>query len=113
MGANLPNSSLGIGSLSAFVIELWLSFLMMLVIEGALAARGRLKDFAAVPIGCIVGIEVMIMGPIAGAAMNPARAFGPYVFHGQWQYFWIYALGPCAGTLAAAFLMRSLLLKSD
>lgn len=112
MGANLPNSSLGVGSLPAFIIELWLSFLMMLVIEGALAARGRLKDFAAIPIGCIVGIEVMIMGPIAGAAMNPARAFGPYIFLGQWQYFWIYVLGPCAGTLAAAFLMRALLVRS-
>jgi MIP family channel proteins len=105
MGANLPNMALGVNGLSAFAIELWLSFLMMLVIEGAVAAPGRLKDFAAIPIGAIVGIEVMIMGPIAGAAMNPARAFGPYVFDGQWQFYWIYALGPLAGIVLAAFLM--------
>lgn len=108
MGANLPNFASGMNSLSAFAIEFWLSFLMMLVIEGAVAAPGRLKDFAAIPIGAIVGIEVMIMGPVAGAAMNPARAFGPYVFDGQWQFYWIYALGPLAGIVLAAFLMRFL-----
>lgn len=108
MGANLPNTGLGIGGPGAFAAELWLSFLMMLVIEGAIAAPGRLKDFAAIPIGAIVGIEVMIMGPIAGAAMNPARAFGPYVFNGQWQHFWIYLVGPTAGILMAAFLMKAI-----
>ncbi|MCB1379728.1 MAG: aquaporin [Alphaproteobacteria bacterium] len=108
MGANLPNTQLGVSGPAAFATEVWLSFLMMLVIEGAVAAPGRLKDFAAIPIGGIVGLEVMIMGPIAGAAMNPARAFGPYVFDGQWQYFWIYVAGPVTGILAAALVMRAL-----
>lgn len=109
MGANLPNTGLGISGVGAFAAELWLSFIMMLVIEGTIAAPGRLKDFAAIPIGAIVGIEVIIMGPIAGAAMNPARAFGPYVFNGQWQHYWIYVVGPIVGILMATLVMQKLL----
>lgn len=99
MGANLPNAALGLSGFGAFVIEGFLSFVMMLVIRAAFAADAPLRSFAAVPIGLTVGIEVMLMGPIAGAAMNPARAFGPTLFLGDWQYFWIYALGPLAGIL--------------
>ncbi|MGE0005091.1 MAG: MIP/aquaporin family protein [Parvibaculaceae bacterium] len=99
MGANLPNKALAISSLGAFVIESFLSFAMMLTIRAAFAADEPLRRFAAVPIGLIVGIEVMVMGPIAGAAMNPARAFGPYVFLGEWRYYWIYAVGPVLGIL--------------
>lgn len=99
MGANLPNKVLAISAPSAFIIECFLSFAMMLIIKGAFAVGEPLRQFASVPIGLIVGIEVMVMGPIAGAAMNPARAFGPYVFLGDWQYYWIYALGPLVGIL--------------
>ena len=106
MGANLPNTALGISPSNAFVIECVLSFLMMLVIRGAFSASAPLRQFAAVPIGATVGMEVMLLGPIAGAAMNPARAFGPYLFHGQWQYFWIYAGGPLVGILAAGLVWK-------
>ena len=71
---------------------------------GAVMLPDRLKHLAPVPIGAIVGIEVMLFGGIAGAAMNPARAFGPFLALGEWQYFWIYLLGPVAGITAAAVL---------
>lgn len=108
MGANLPDVALGIGSFSALLIEFFLSFLMMLVIKGCFHAENPLRQFAAVPIGGIVGIEVMLMGPIAGAAMNPARAFGPTLFLGDWSAFWIYVLGPIAGLLAGEMVWNIL-----
>lgn len=104
MGANLPNSGLGITGFKAFIIESFLSFVMMLVIRGSFAAEPPVRHFAAIPIGAVVGIEVMLMGPVAGAAMNPARAFGPYVFHGDWEFFWIYAAGPLLGVAAGGYL---------
>ena len=36
-------------------------------------------------------------GPITGAAMNPARAFGPELLSGDWDNFWILYIGPFAG----------------
>jgi MIP family channel proteins len=109
MGANMPNTALGISGLGAFIIECFLSFIMMLTIRAAFAVGEPLRQFAAVPIGLIVGIEVMVMGSIAGAAMNPARAFGPYVFLGNWQNYWIYALGPLVGILVGGLVWDRLI----
>lgn len=108
MGANLPNLALPLSLPGIFAIECALSFVMMLVIRAAFAAEAPLRHFAAIPIGATVGIEVMLMGPVAGAAMNPARAFGPTAFLGDWQFYWIYALGPLFGILAAGWVWRHL-----
>lgn len=108
MGANVPNPDLPLSLSGAFAIEFLLSFIMMLVIRAAFAAEPPLRLFASVPIGLIVGIEVMLMRPVAGAAMNPARAFGPTVFLGDWRFYWIYALGPVLGILAAGWAWRFL-----
>ncbi len=107
MGANLPNTALGVTAWDAFAIELILSFILMWVICGA-AYHDKNTDtaFAGVAIGATVGIEVMLMGPYAGAAMNPARAFGPYLALGDFTYFWIYVVGPVAGMLAGAAIYR-------
>lgn len=108
MGANVPNPGLPLSLTGAFAIEVFLSFIMMLVIRAAFAAAPPLRLFASAPIGLVVGIEVMLMGPVAGAAMNPARAFGPTVFLGDWRFYWIYALGPMLGILAAGWVWRFL-----
>jgi MIP family channel proteins len=107
MGANLPNTALGVTPGVAFVVEVILSFILMWVICGA-AYHDKNTDisFAGVAIGATVGIEVMLMGPYAGAAMNPARAFGPYLALGDFTHFWIYVVGPVAGMLAGAAIYR-------
>jgi MIP family channel proteins len=112
MGANMPNRGLAISGPGAFVIECFLSFAMMLTIRAAFASGEPLRHFAAVPIGLIVGVEVMVMGPIAGAAMNPARAFGPYVFLGDWRDYWIYSLGPFAGIFLGGLFWDKLIAKA-
>jgi MIP family channel proteins len=112
MGGNMPNAALAISGFGAFVIECFLSFVMMLTIRAAFAVGEPLRQFACVPIGLIVGIEVMVMGPIAGAAMNPARAFGPYVFLGDWHNYWIYALGPLIGILVGGIVWDRLISRS-
>jgi len=106
MGANLPNEALGVTSEIALVIEIFLSFLLMWVICGtAYHSKGNM-ELAAIPIGVTVGIEVMLMGPYAGAAMNPARAFGPYLALGDLTHYWIYVVGPIAGMFLGAWVYR-------
>ena len=74
IGANIPNEALGVTPMIALVIEFFLSFVLMWVIcETAYHHQAHL-ELAAIPVGVTVGIEVMLMGPYAGAAMNPARA---------------------------------------
>jgi MIP family channel proteins len=106
MGANLPNAALGISASEAFGLEAMLSFVMMAVILLCGRSDHPAIDTGAIRIGAIVGLEVMLFGPIAGAAMNPARAFGPYLVMGNWSDFWVYAAGPLVGISAAAVLYR-------
>ncbi len=106
MGANLPNAALGVTDGIAFAIELFLSFLLMWVICGTAFDGKAHGELAGVAIGATVAIEVMLMGPYAGAAMNPARAFGPFLANGDFTHFWIYVLGPVLGMLAGAAVYR-------
>lgn len=105
-GANLPNLAAGVGAGQALAIETLLSFLMMWVICGAGFDPRANPTAGALAIGATVGIEVMLFGPYAGAAMSPARAFGPTLALGDFSYFWIYVVGPVAGTLLGAALWR-------
>jgi aquaporin Z len=45
-------------------------------------------------------------GPFEGAAMNPARAFGPDVALGNLSTWWIYLLGPAIGAVGVAYVLR-------
>jgi len=55
-----------------------------------------------------VACEIMVIGPISGGSVNPARTFGPYlateIFGGStpWSEFWIYWAGPLVGGALAA-----------
>jgi len=106
MGANMPNVELGMSWVSTLAIETGLSLIMMLIIKGSNFTNIQFQKLSSIPIGAIVGIEVMLMGPIAGAAMNPARAFGPYLYYGKWHFFGIYIIGPLVGLLCGAYLWK-------
>ncbi len=106
MGANLPNIELGISPVTALLIELFLSFLLMWVVAGVGLDKRAHGPFAGLAVGAVVGIEVMLFGAVAGAAMNPARAFGPYVAMGDFSHYWIYVVGPFAGMALGGFAYR-------
>ena len=106
MGANIPNEVVGVTPQTAFTIEIFLSFLLMWVICGTAYHSKAAMELSAIPIGIVVGIEVMLMGPYAGAAMNPARAFGPYLALGNLTHYWIYLVGPIFGMFLGALTYK-------
>ena len=52
------------------------TFILMFAILGIVDARSP-GDFAGIVIGGVVVAIIMVIGPITGASLNPARAFGP------------------------------------
>ena len=62
-------------------------------------------------IGLTVVIGVLMGGPLSGAAMNPARAFGAALISGTWGNQWIWWVGPLLGAAAAARVYKSVVLR--
>ena len=108
LGATAPFP--GISYASAILAEAIGTFLLMLVIMGVAVDERAPAGFAGLIIGLTVGGIITTTGNIAGASLNPARTFGPYladyVLGGAnlWQFFPIYIIGPIAGALVAAFV---------
>lgn len=102
------------GTLGAFVVELMATFALMWAIMGvAVNPRGR-DEFAGLIIGATLGFAVMVVAPLTGASLNPARSFGPAVVSGEFgglgTFVVAYVLGPVLGALAAATIYQALVI---
>jgi glycerol uptake facilitator protein len=61
---------------SAIFAEAIGTFILMYAILGIVDSRSP-GDFAGIVIGGVVIAIIMVVGPVTGASLNPARAFGP------------------------------------
>jgi aquaporin NIP len=105
LGATMPSGS----EAQSFVLEVILTFLLMLVILNSTSGPKETGVMAGVAIGAVVGLEAMFAGPICGASMNPARSIGPAVVSQHLEHLWIYLAAPVLGAALAVpvtFLMR-------
>ena len=112
-GVNLGVPGLGpdVTAFGGVLLEAVMTFFLVLVIFGtAVDSRGP-KAIAPLLIGLTITMDIVFGGSITGAAMNPARAFGPEVVQQDFTNFWIYWIGPIVGGLVAAFLYTFLFLQ--
>jgi len=98
LGATLPSG----GIITAFVMEIILSFLLMFVILNVSTGHMEKGIMAGVAIGGTVALEALMGGPVSGASMNPARSLGPALVSGNLSTLWIYITAPIIGTLLAS-----------
>lgn len=86
------------------LIEAVLTFFLLLAIYGTAVDDRAPRTIAGFGIGLTVGLDILMGGPLTGAAMNPARAFGPALAAGYWDNHLVYWIGPIVGAVAAAVL---------
>ena len=107
-----PAVAEGIGAGAALVIEAVLTFLLVWVIFATAAdPRGTFTSIAGLAIGLTITLDILMGGPLTGAAMNPARAFGPQLVDGAWGDAWVWYLGPALGGAAAGLVYEALYLR--
>jgi aquaporin Z len=104
-----PTISGAISLQQAIVVELVLTFFLVSAVFGTCINPDapRVGGFG---VGLVLLFDVLVGGPLTGAAVNPARAFGPALVSGQWIGHIVYWVGPIAGGLLAALLWEHVLL---
>jgi aquaporin Z len=97
LGATLPAGP----PVQSFVLEIVLTFLLMLVILSVSTGAKEKGITAGIAIGSVIALEAMFAGPICGASMNPARSLSPAVVTGHVEHLWLYLAGPVLGAVLA------------
>ena len=90
----------------AILIEAILTFLLMTVIMGTAVDDRAPAGIAGFGIGLVVMADILMGGPLTGAAMNPARWAGVWVFGDMENNIdlIIYTVGPIMGALLGVLL---------
>jgi aquaporin Z len=111
-GYGAPALDPGLSTGEGLVLEALLtSFLVFVVFATAADIRGAFKAIAGFAIGLTVTVDILVGGPLTGALMNPARAFGSHVVDWSWDDAWIWYVGPILGGAIAALLYELLYLR--
>ncbi len=97
LGATMPAGS----AMQSFILELLLTFFLMLVIMSVAHGSKEQGQFAGIAIGAVVGLEALFAGPICGASMNPARSVAPAIVSGHLEHLWLYIVSPVVGAALA------------
>lgn len=103
LGANAPDYAFPIQLI--FGVEALASGLLMAVIL-AVAYAGGMRGLGGVAIGGMVSLDILFLGFISGASMNPARSLAPAVLSGVLGSLWLYWTATFAGTCTVGLLFR-------
>ena len=97
---------------TGIAVEVILTFLLMSAVMGT-AVSSEAPRVGGFAIGLTITFCILVGGPLTGAAMNPARAFGPALVGGHWVRHEVFWIGPIVGAALAALLWRYLLLPKE
>ena len=92
---------------AAFVTELVMTMMFLLIILGATDARAP-QGFAPIAIGLGLTLIHLISIPVTNTSVNPARSIATALFVGDWALaqLWLFIFAPIAGALLGAFIYR-------
>jgi aquaporin Z len=92
----------GYSMVAALVAEVVLTFMFLMIIQGATDRRAP-QGFAPIAIGLGLTLIHLIGIPVTNLSVNPARSTGPAVFVGGWalQQLWLFWVAPIVGAALA------------
>jgi len=106
-----PDLASGVTRTIGMILEAVMTFFLVFVVfAAAVDAQGDFNKNAGFAIGLTVTMGVLLGGPFTGAALNPARAFGPALAANHWNNHGVYWIGPLAGGVVAGWLYDTLFL---
>ena len=103
----------GVDVMSGILLEVVTTFFLVFVIFGTAVDDRAPKYVFPLAIGLTVALDIMAIGPLTGAAMNPARHFGPALASGMWENVVVYWVGPLIGGALGAMTQHFVLMKKN
>ena len=94
----------------AFTLEMIATFFLTFVVFGT-AVDPNAPKVGGFAIGLAVAADILAIGPLTGASMNPARSIGPAVASGIFEGQVIYWAGPIVGAIVASLIYDFLFLR--
>jgi glycerol uptake facilitator-like aquaporin len=95
--------ALDVTAMQAIMLEAIATFFLMAVIYGTAVADTAPK-IGGLAIGLTIAADILAIGPLTGASMNPARSFGPAIASGVMAGQFIYWVGPILGAIVATLV---------
>jgi aquaporin Z len=95
-------------AVSAFVAETVFTCLFVFVILAVTSKYGN-STMAGLAIGVTLMLIHLVVIPITGTSVNPARSFGPAIFAGgkALSQLWLFFVAPVIGAVLAALIWKS------
>ncbi|HEY7681283.1 MAG TPA: aquaporin [Gemmatimonadales bacterium] len=96
-----PALATNVSFISAIGLEAVFTFFLMFAVMGT-AVAPQAPKVGGFAIGLVLYFDIMVGGTLTGAAMNPARAFGPALVSATWYAQPVWWIGPILGAVLAA-----------
>ena len=106
-----PILGLGISVLKGIIVEAVLTFFLVFTIFGVAVDKRAPAGLYGLAIGLVLTFDILVGGGLTGAAMNPARAFGPAFAADFWTNQLVYWVGPIIGGVIAALIYNYILME--
>ena len=112
--AGLGASAVGmrVTAIGGLLTEIVVTFVLVSAMLATTLGTSRSASIGVAVVGVTCVLAHLFAVPLTGAAMNPARSFGPAFMTGAWRDQWIFWMGPLIGAALAAWV-RSFLLPRD
>lgn len=98
----------GVSAGTGIFLEVIATIFLVGVIWGTAVSK-KAPPLGALFVGLTVILDILAIGPVTGAAMNPARFLGPAVVTGNFSDIAVYLIGPCLGAVIGAFAWEYML----
>jgi len=89
------------------LIEAIVTFVLVTVILMVALDTKSKTGLAPLLIGFTLAVNILAIGAYTGGSLNPARSLGPAIFSNEWEYHYVYWIGPLVGAIVAGFLYRT------
>ncbi len=112
-GYGVPRIASDVDLIQAILLEAILTFFWVSAVFGTAVSPEAPSGIGGFGIGLVLLFAILVGGPLTGAALNPARAFGPAAIANDWVGQGAYWIGPLLGGAVAALVWGKVLLPKD